>query len=314
MRWLLGGALASVALALAAVSHQPEVGPDAAPWRATDAAAAPWPRHFPGAGLPIPAPPQRMVAASVFSAEVLLELAPDRLVGVHSLAGDARFSGAAEAAVRLGRPTDGTAEHVLFLRPDLVITDPFTAAETQALLERAGVPILRMGSTSSLDDVRDNLRRIGHGTGLDAAAARLIETMDARLHGLGAGAADRGRWGLLCIDGALHTYGRGSLFDAVVSAIGARNVAAERGAPAFRKLDAEAVLGWRPDALVMGVMPGEEAAEMARLRQDPVLSVLPCVRAGRVAFVPHAGLAATSHLVAGFAERLAGILDGWGPP
>jgi iron complex transport system substrate-binding protein len=249
----------------------------------------------------------------VSTAEVLLDLAPDRLAAVHWLAADGRFSMAATLAA--GRAsTDGTPESVLASRPDLVFIDPFTRAETQVLLQHVGVPVLRTGNCSSLDDVRDNLRCIGYGMGLDAGVERLVQQMDARLEAVRAKAQDRAGWRLLSLDGALHSYGRGSLFDDLVRTVGAVNLAALHGVGPFRRLAAEEVLSWRPDAIVVGAAPEALDAELIRMRQDPALRLLPCVQAGRVACIPPALLASTSHHVAGAAEAIAHAVDGWGRP
>lgn len=107
------------------------------------------------------APPQRIVAGSILATEVLLELAPrERIAAVHELAANPDFALTADA-VR-GWPTCGAApERLLAARPDLVIVDAFTRAETLALLRHAGVPVVRTADAASFADVAANVRRIG---------------------------------------------------------------------------------------------------------------------------------------------------------
>lgn len=317
MRWLvlgalLSGGLAGLAGALARDAGQAGIGRWELPLeeRAADA----FPRSFAGdPAVRVASAPMRAVAASVLSAEVLLELAPARLVAVHFLATDARYSLAVVKA-RGYLLTDGNPEGLLALQPDLVCTDPFTRAETQVLLRQLDVPVLRLPACGCLEDVRDNLRRIGYGMGLDAEVEDLVQQMDARLKAVRSKAADRSRWRLLALDGALHTYGRGSLFDDLVRTTGAVNLAAAHDVGPFRRLDSEAVLSWQPDAIVVGAVPEARADELVRMRQHPALRLLACVRAGRIVCVPPALLVSTSHHVAGAAETIASTLDDWGRP
>jgi iron complex transport system substrate-binding protein len=241
--------------------------------------------------------PQRIVAGSVLSAEVLLAIAPrERLAGVSFLAADARYS--AVAAVR----------------PDLVVIDAFTRAETRELLAHANVPVARTRAVASFADVVENIRLIGRAAACEEAAERAVAGFEDRLRALAARAADVRGWRVLELDGALGTYGIGSLPDVVVQASGAVDVAAEHGVGSYRTLDVETILAWRPDALLIGIEPGEESAASERLRQVPGLPLLPCVQRRRIVFVSHALLGSTSQHVLDVAAELQTRLCAWGRP
>lgn len=260
------------------------------------------------------APPQRIVAGSILATEVLLEIAPRaRLAAVHELAADVRYS-LVTAEVE-GLPKVGAApEQLLAARPDLVIVDAFTRAETLALLRQAGVPVVRTIDPTSFDDIAANVRRIGRVCHLEAPAEAMVERMFARLHEVRAHADEVRGWSLCSLDGALHTYGRGSLLDAVLTAAGVENAAAVHGVGPFRKLDAEAVLAWRPDALVIGapLAAGTQAGDW--LHQHPGLRLLPCVQHERVLAIPSALLATTSPRLVEAAAFVQRTLRAWGRP
>jgi iron complex transport system substrate-binding protein len=268
-------------------------------------------------GEALPAPhgaPQRIVAGSVLSAEVLLAIAArERIAGVTYLAADARYSAVA-GDVR-GLPLVGAdPEQMLAMRPDLVVTDAFTRAETRELLAHANVPVARTRAVASFADVVDNIRLIGRAAACEDAAERAVDGFEARLRALAARAADVRGWRVLELDGALGTYGIGSLPDVVVQASGAVDVAAEHGVGSYRTLDVETILAWRPDALLIGIDPGEERAADERLRQVPGLPLLPCVQRGRIVFVSHALLGSTSQHVLDLAAELQARLCAWGRP
>jgi ABC-type hemin transport system substrate-binding protein len=119
---------------------------------------------------------------------------------------------------------------------------------------------------------------------------------------------------VLCIDGSLHSYGTGSLFDVIARAAGARNLAAEHGVGPFRKLDIEEVLAWRPDALVLQVQADHAGGRPSWLEQYVGLARLPCVQRGRFMTVPFPQLSTTSHRLVETVDLLQRQLRAWGKP
>lgn len=259
------------------------------------------------------APPRRIVAASILAAEVLLEIAPrERIAGVHYLAADSHFSLVVDDVK--GLPLVGAEpEQLLAAAPDLVICDAYTRPETLALLRSASVPVVITGNPATFDDIAANVRRLGRVCHLEADAERLVATMQQRLAALAVKAPELAGWRVTNIAGGLHVHGRGSLFDAVVSAAGARNIAAERGAGLFCKLDVETLLGWSPDAIVVGdALDGGLLPEW--LRQVPGIALLSCVEQARLVHVRGALLGSTSHRLVEAAEVLQRTLLAWGRP
>ena len=129
-----------------------------------------------------------------------------------------------------GAPLVGsTPEALLSVRPDLVLVDAYTRAETLALLAAAGVPVVRTVDPHGFADIETNLRMLGRVTHLEDEVGAVADAMRAELGQVAKVAEEMPEWRLLSLDGALHTYGEGSLFDAIARAAGATNVAAEHG-------------------------------------------------------------------------------------
>ncbi|MGK0353450.1 MAG: iron complex transport system substrate-binding protein [Planctomycetota bacterium] len=286
---------ASLAVGLGAVSCSKERVWDAADWRPQQ-------------------PAQRIVAGSVLAVESLLEVIPhERLVGVHTIAADARYSLVADQAKSL--PLLGASpEQLLSVRPDLVLVDAFTRAETLALLAAANVPVVRTRDPHSFEDIEANLRLLGRVTHLDDDVEQIIAATTTKLEAVRLAGKDLTTWRLLSLDGALHTYGEGSLFDVMTRTAGARNLAAEQGVGAFRKLDIEEVLAWRPDALVLSGEPPTGGGLPEWVKQCPGLDLLPCVAAGRILYVPARLLITTSHRLVDSAAFVQKQLLEWGKP
>ena len=262
----------------------------------------------------VPREPQRIVAASVFATEVLLELVPrERLAGVHFLAADPRYSPVADRVSGLTL-VGAEPEELLAARPDLVVVDAYTRAETLALLDAAGVALLRPPEARSFGDIWANVRLLGKACASESAAEALVASAERRLAAVAAGAGERRAWRLLSLDGALHTLGEGSLFDAIVRAAGAHNAARDDGVRSFRRLDVETVLALPVDAIVLSGDPAQPQAARGWLDQHPGLRLLPAVQGDRLLLVPGPLLASTSHRLVGAVEAVARQLDAWGRP
>ncbi|MCA8978075.1 MAG: ABC transporter substrate-binding protein [Planctomycetes bacterium] len=252
-------------------------------------------------------PPVRIVAGSVLAAEVLLEIAPrERIAAVHYLVADPSYSLVADTAAAL--PLVGAEpEQLLSVGPDLVIVDAFTKPETLAVLAMAGVPVLRTTAPKGFADIAANIGRIGRVCRLEAEADALVTAMRARLDQLAARDPRISGQRPLSLDGGMHTYGRGSLFDAVISAAGARNLSAERGAGPFRIMNIEGVLAWRPETLVIVTGKDGEAGEREWIAQSPGFEFLPAVIHDRILFVPSGLFGTTSHRIV---DLVAFVQDG----
>ncbi len=306
-------AIAGIAGGLAWL-RMPTVAAGPTPWRAPvqERIRAPFPRAIDD-GV-VTAPPRRILAASILSAEVVLAVAPrERVAAVLGLATDARYSQCADAAASVAR-VEADPEAMVAATPDLVIVDEFSRAEVPLLLRAAGIAVIRTHSATNFDDVIDNIRIIGFALGCDAAAEQVVDTMRHRLGTLAVGAAEIADWRVMNLNGDLDTYGRRSLLDAAVRAAGARHLPAERGVGGYQKLDVETVLAWNPDALIIGVEPGSGEARAAWLHQYPGLNLLDCVRRDHVLYLPAALLGATSQHAPAVAEHIQQQLRAWGHP
>lgn len=258
--------------------------------------------------------PQRIVAASLLATEVLLEILPrERLAGVHVLAADPRFSLVVDAVA--GLPLVGAeAEQLIAARPDLVLCDAYTRPETLALLSSAEVPVVVTADPTSFDDIAANVARIGRVVHREGEAAAMVARMRERLRSLATSAPAVAAWRVMNLDGGLHTYGRGSLFAAVVAAAGARSEAVERGVGPFRKLDAEALLGWQPDAILVSGDTQAGAGLPSWIGQHPALPLLRCIRRERVLVVDGPLFNTTSPRLVDAVEFLQQGLRRWGQP
>jgi iron complex transport system substrate-binding protein len=197
------------------------------------------------------AAPQRVVSMNLCTDQLAMLLAaPGQLVSVTRLARD-RFASMMAAEAAAIPVNHGLAEEVFLLRPDLVLAGTFTTRATVAMLRRLGFEVVEFAPASSFDDVRANIRRMGEALGRATEAEALVGALDARLAETTASAgAPKPRAALHYANS--YTSGSGTLADAVVTAAGLDNVAAESGVTGTARLPLEALVMAAPDLIVSG--------------------------------------------------------------
>jgi iron complex transport system substrate-binding protein len=193
------------------------------------------------------APPQRIMSLKICTDELLLDLVPSsRIVSVTFLSREAAALKVwpQGAAVPINH---NTAEEILSTRPDLILTDPFMAPSLRPLLAKSGAQILEVPPAENFEQIRAVTRMVAQAVGEEARGEALIAQMDADLRAVAAHRPKKmltiAGWG-----GGGYVPGTGGLFDAMLTAAGARNVV--RGS--FGYYDVEALMAANPDALVYG--------------------------------------------------------------
>ncbi|MBS3786266.1 MAG: ABC transporter substrate-binding protein, partial [Gammaproteobacteria bacterium] len=125
--------------------------------------------------------PQRVVSMNLCTDQLAMLIAEEnQLVSVSALARDPLNSTMAEQAAGYAI-NHGRAEEIHLLQPDLVITGRFNAGPTVELLRRLGISVVVFDPANSLDDVRQNLIRMGEVLGQPERAQALVESFDQRL-------------------------------------------------------------------------------------------------------------------------------------
>jgi iron complex transport system substrate-binding protein len=206
------------------------------------------------AAAPADPQPARVMSISLCTDQLVLALLPpERIASVTFLARTAAAPRTARAAMRVA-VNHQTAEEVVRQKPDLVVAGAFTAPATVALLERLGIPLLELPQANDFPAIRASTRELGRRLGVAMRAEALLAEMDRALAAAAASPLP-GPPRVAAWDGSGNVPGRGTLYDAVLTAAGARNVGREPGVRpgAFH---VEALLAAAPDILLHGPATG----------------------------------------------------------
>ena len=239
---------------------------------------------------------------------LLLALAaPGQIAALSNLARDPRYSPYAREAGRHPGLRTGETEDILRFRPDLVLAASFTAAETVALLRRAGVPVLLvLDRFDSLEDLYANARKVGQALGRAARAEELVRAWQGRVAALAVRLRGRPPVRVVAVGLYPYTAGSGTTFQDLCDHAGAVNVAAEMGLKGHAPTPGEQMLAWKVDALVAPAEPGLDLR--ARLASLPPYKFMAAFRNGRVVALSGALLASTSQARLDAYEALARAL------
>ena len=194
--------------------------------------------------------PQHVMSLSMCTDALLLDLLPpNRIAAITFLSRDPSNSFLWPQAAKVPI-TYGSAEEVLADRPDFVLAGTYTTPATRMLIKKIGIPMLEVPAANNFAEIRATTRSVAHALGEDALGEALIAKMDVTLRQLAATKPQRiirvAGW-----NGGGSVPGRGTLFDAILTAAGGVNVASSDG-EGDGSFDLEQLLGARPDVLAYG--------------------------------------------------------------
>ena len=179
----------------------------------------------------------------------------DRMVGRDSSTG---FAAASAVPVVTSGGHDLNAEAVLDLNPTVVLTDTSIGPiEVQQQLRSAGVPVVFLDPTRTLDGVPGQIRAVAAALGVPADGNRLVERVGGEIAAAAAAAPDGTppRIAFLYVRGSAGVYlmaGPGSGADAMIRAVGAVDVGTDIGlTKPFVPITSEALIAAQPDVLLV---------------------------------------------------------------
>jgi iron complex transport system substrate-binding protein len=226
-----------------------------------------------GATTPPPLP-KRIVSAFLCTDEYVFRLVPrDRIAGLSYLSADTHPIVSTIAGQVKGIPlVRASAEQVLKLHPDLVVTYENTNVRQTQLLRAAGVRVLEVPWAQSLTDVKRITRMLGKQLDAAARAEALVRQMNSELakaHGI----APRPPVRTLVYEPNGYATS-GGVTDQILAASGLLNIGTGAHLTPSGTLPVEAVLTLAPELLVLNGDHEEEPARADLVLRHPALRSL----------------------------------------
>lgn len=132
--------------------------------------------------------PSRIVSLDYCADQYVLRFAKRENILALSIDADKRFSYLRDEAKGLVQVRPRAAD-VLALEPDLIVRSYGGGPGVAAFMESAGVPVVQIGFPQNIEEVRDEVLRVGAKLGQPQEARDLVADMDQRLAALAEGHA-----------------------------------------------------------------------------------------------------------------------------
>jgi iron complex transport system substrate-binding protein len=226
-----------------------------------------------GRAAPADSAPRHVMSLSMCTDDLLLELLPpERIASLTYYSRDPSISRQWPRAAKM-RINWGTAEEVLAEKPDLVLAGTYTTPATRSLLKKLGWPLLEVPPAVDFDEIRAVTRQVARALKEEAAGEALIAKMDLTLRELAASKPAQtmrvAAWG----EGG-SIPGKGTLFDAILTAAGGVNIAATLDGGAYTSFDVEQLIAAHPDILAYASNIADTPGLNTELAQHPLIRKL----------------------------------------
>jgi iron complex transport system substrate-binding protein len=203
------------------------------------------------------------------------------------------------------------AESILAAEPDLVLASDWQSFETISATRAAGLPVLRIPTPSSWEQLDEILLGLGVAFDAEQEAAALVLDLAQRREALAKRTQPFKHLRAMAYSnfgtgGA--TAGKGSTWDLIMQAAGVRNAATEVGIDGHEAIDLERLMEINPEFLLLSEDVGGDAA-LEDLRSLPEQGGLEALKTGSIMRMPSELYASSSQHMLDAAELLVQRLE-----
>ena len=195
---------------------------------------------------------KRVVSLDYCADQYVLKLVDRSKIAALSMDAGREFSYMREKATGL-RQIRPSAESVLALRPDFIVRSYGGGPNAAAFYRGLGLPVLQISYTSTINQVQQEIERIGDEFGVAGQAALIIVDMKSRL---AQAAASKNARSLLYVTPGGITSGPGSLVHELIEAAGFTNF---QSSPGWQPLPLEKLTMQQPEMLATAFYGGNKA-------------------------------------------------------
>jgi len=194
------------------------------------------------------AAPRRIVSINPCIDAILMHVADrGQIAAISHYSKDLRASSIAPSQAALFPATSGTAEEIVALSPDLVLSGPHVAPATLVALRRLGIPLVQVAVPDTIAQSRQQVVEVASATGHPGRGAALVARIDAAV---ASAATPAPAVEALIWQGGGLVPGSATLADDLLRASGFRNKSADYGLEKWDVLPLEPLLARPPRVLL----------------------------------------------------------------
>lgn len=263
-----------------------------------------------GVRVRIPRPTHRIVSQYWSIDEFLYSIVPaNEVVAVSSSAYEPTISNVLPLVQKYKPAVASDPERVLKLDPDLILVSSDGRADYTSLVRSAGATVFRMQVTfETLREVEDTIRLVGYVTGRDEDAARVATSFQKAIEAARERRPANAHVPRVLGLGGRYSYGRNTLFNDIIRALGGVNLGAEGGLEGYSSVSFEQIAQWNPEWIFAGANPGQNEQVRQQLLADPAIALTDAARKGQVLVIDNNTFLPMSPLTVRLVEAIADAL------
>ena len=215
--------------------------------------------------------PRRVVSLNPCLDVILVEVADRAQIGALSHYAREDYGSTIADIARTLPFTYETAEEVLALRPDLVMTGRHSSLATRNALDRLKTPTALFGVPNSVEESLEQVREVARLVGHPDRGEALTHRIEAALANAAPGPGTRPLSALVFMPGGFVS-GPGTLMDEMMTRMGLRNAATKYGLARTANLPLERVIADPPEVLLSGEAYPGAPSWAERVMEHPALS------------------------------------------
>lgn len=221
----------------------------------------------------IPAYPKRIVSINPCADALLMQLADERqIVSVSHYSHDKRATSIPLEQALKFPVTSGTAEEILAMRPDLVVSGSHVSIPTARALERMGIPLVKLSIPQSVAESQEQISILSEIVGAPTRGKRLNKAISTAF--TNARPVDKKLVPALIWRSGGLVPGDGTLPDELLRRTGFENVSKSYGLKQWDILPLEHLVARPPRLLFSNAGGDKEARQRDRMLSHPVLKRL----------------------------------------
>lgn len=243
--------------------------------------------------------PVRIVSTTLVTDEITAALVePSRITAMSLYSSDPVTGNVSDLAKRINRFVDRSAEQIVGLNPDIVLSTRYGKIQLKQLIRAAGIPYSELTQFGSVKDIEANVRSIARALGEDKRGEEVIRDMQQKLDSAGTLLrSERRSWRAIYLAPGEWTAGTNTSVHEIFRYVGLRNAPAEAGIKGNVKISIEKIIEVNPDVIVIGTGYERDADYSGYLSRDPRFASIQAIRMDRIVAVPSRYIQTTSQFI-----------------
>ncbi len=226
-----------------------------------------------GTEFTIPENMDKILSTAPSNTEVLLELGlGDKLVGIDTYSADIEGINLELPQIDFSNPD---AEAIIAMEPDIIIASGHNRVDEEdpfALVKEAGIQIVYIPTSNSIQGVYDDIKFISEVTGTEEKGTEILESMEKEIEAVKAIAEtiteEKKVYFEIGVYGDLYTFGNETFLNEIIELVGAKNIFGD--VSSWITTTEEAVLSANPDVILVNSAeyePGKSAVDDVKGRE-----------------------------------------------